>query len=50
VAQTHIRRHQDERWPVHSDACDFQHEPAEQRTIVDSYSAAAANRSRKVAT
>ncbi|WP_158931460.1 hypothetical protein [Acidisphaera sp. S103] len=44
VAQTHIRRHQDDRWPVHSDACDFQREPAEQRGIVDSYSAAAANR------
>jgi hypothetical protein len=44
VAQTHIRRHQDERWPVHCDACDFQREPAEQRAIVDSYSAAAANR------
>ena len=44
VAQTHIRRHQDERWPVHSDACDFQREPAEQRAIVDSYSAAAATR------
>ena len=43
VAQTHIRRHQDERWPVHSDACDFQREPAEQRAIMDSYSAAAAN-------
>ena len=42
VAQTHIRRHQDERWPVHSDACDFQRDPAEQRAIVDSYSAAAA--------
>jgi hypothetical protein len=44
VAQTHIRRHQDDRWPVHSDACDFQREPAEQRGIVDSYSAAAAPR------
>ena len=44
VAQTHIRRHQDDRWPVHSDACDFQREPAEQRAIVDSYSAAAAHR------
>lgn len=44
VAQTHIRRHQDERWPVHSDACDFRREPAEQRAIVDSYSAAAASR------
>jgi hypothetical protein len=44
VAQTHIRRHQDDRWPVHSDACDFQSEPAEQRGIVNSYSAAAANR------
>ena len=44
VAQTHIRRHQDARWPVHSDACEFQREPAEQRAIVDSYSAEAAHR------
>ena len=44
VAETHIRRHQDQRWPVHSDACDFQREPAEQRAIVDSFSAAAAHR------
>jgi hypothetical protein len=44
VAQTHIRRHQDDRWPVHSEACDFQREPAEQRGIVDSYAAATANR------
>ncbi len=44
VAQTHIRRNQDERWPVHSDACDFQREPSEQRAIVDSYTAGAAHR------
>jgi hypothetical protein len=44
VAETHIRRHQDERWPAHSDVCDFWREPTEQRAIVDSYSAAAAKR------
>ena len=44
VAETHIRRHQHQRWPVHSDACDFQREPGEQRAIVDSFSAAAAHR------
>ena len=44
VAQTHIRRHQDSRWPVHCDTCDFQREPSEQRAIVDSFSAEAANR------
>jgi hypothetical protein len=44
VAETHIRRHQDQRWPVHCDACEFQREPAEQRAIVDSFSAAAAHR------
>jgi hypothetical protein len=44
VAQTHIRRHEDERWPVHSDACDFWRDPAEQRAILDSYTAAATKR------
>ena len=37
VSQTHIRRHQDARWPVHCDACDFRRDPAEQREISASY-------------
>ena len=31
VSQTHIRRHQDDRWPVHCDGCDFQRDPVDQR-------------------
>ena len=42
VSQPHIRRHQDTRWPVHCDACDFDREPDGQREITASYSAAAA--------
>ena len=44
VAQTHIRRHQDARWPVHCDACDFRRDPEEQWLITASHSAAAAAR------
>jgi len=37
VSQTHIRRHEDARWPVHCDTCDFYREPDEQRVITGSY-------------
>lgn len=39
VAQTHIRRHQDARWPVHCEGCDFYSEPDEQRIVTASYAA-----------
>ena len=39
VSMTHIRRHEDARWPPHDEACDFFREPAEQRAIVASHSA-----------
>ena len=37
VSQTHIRRHEDTRWPVHCDTCDFYREPDEQRAVTASY-------------
>ncbi len=37
VSQTHIRRHDDGRWPLHGEACDFYREPAEQRAVTASY-------------
>ena len=53
VAETHIRRHQDQpgrlcrpslrgigpaaRWPQHADGCDFARDPAEQRQLTRSY-------------
>ena len=38
VAQTHIRRHEDERWPSHhAPCCDFYRDPAEQNLIPGSY-------------
>ena len=42
VSMTHIRRHEDARWPPHDEACDFFREPAEQRAIVASHSASVA--------
>jgi hypothetical protein len=49
VAQTHIRRHQDERWPAHSETCDFFRDPGEQRVVTESYSRAAAARPLRLA-
>ncbi|MBN9560438.1 MAG: hypothetical protein J0H14_06865 [Alphaproteobacteria bacterium] len=49
VSQTHIRRHQVTRWPVHCDTCDFYREPDEQREVTASYSAAAASRPLRLA-
>jgi hypothetical protein len=37
VALTHIRRHDDARWPGHDQSCDFYKDQAEQRSIVASY-------------
>jgi len=37
VSQSHIRRHEDARWPVHCDSCDFHRDPDEQRMITGSY-------------
>ncbi len=37
VSQTHIRRHEDGRWPLHGEACDFYREPTEQRAVTTSY-------------
>ncbi len=37
VSQTHVRRHEDGRWPLHDEACDFYREPAEQRSVTASY-------------
>ena len=37
IAQTHIRRHEDTRWPAHRDDCDFYREPEEQRAVTASY-------------
>ena len=37
VAQTHIRRHEDDRWPSHAPSCDFYRDPAEQNLLVGSY-------------
>ncbi len=37
VSQTHVRRHEDGRWPLHGEACDFYREPAEQRSVTASY-------------
>ncbi len=39
VSQTHVRRHQDARWPAHCDACDFYRYPDEQHEITASYRA-----------
>ena len=37
VAQTHIRRHEDARWPAHSETCDFYRDPDDQRVTTASY-------------
>ena len=42
VSMTHIRRHEDARWPQHDEACDFYREPDEQRAIVASHGASVA--------
>ena len=49
VSQTHIRRHQDERWPVHSEDCVLFRDSAEQRIILDSHMRAAAARPMRLA-
>ena len=37
VAMTHIRRHDDARWPAHAETCDFFREPEEQLVITASF-------------
>lgn len=37
VAQTHVRRHEADRWPSHAPSCDFYRDPAEQNLLVGSY-------------
>lgn len=37
VSQTHLRRHQDERWPSHQENCDLYRDPGEQRLLTASY-------------
>ena len=37
VAMTHIRRHEDARWPVHAETCKFFREPEEQLVLTASY-------------
>lgn len=49
VSQTHIRRHQDARWPAHDIACDFYRDPAEQLVITASYTRDAAERPLRLA-
>ncbi len=44
VAQTHLRRHQDERWPSHDDGCDFYRDAGEQRLLTASYAPLPFNR------
>ena len=39
VAQHHIRRHVDARWPPHVETCDFFRDPEDQRAITASYAA-----------
>ena len=34
---THIRRHEDTRWPVHAETCEFFREPEEQLVLTASY-------------
>jgi hypothetical protein len=37
VAETHIRRHSDARWPAHRVTCDFYRDAEEQLRITSSY-------------
>ena len=49
VSQTHIRRHEDQRWPAHGEACDFHRDPDEQRAITASYARPMADRPLRLA-
>ena len=49
VSQTHIRRHEDARWPVHCETCDFYREPGEQRAITASYAPPSAGKPLRLA-
>lgn len=49
VAQTHIRRHEDQRWPVHCDTCDFYREPEEQRAVTASFARPSAGKPLRLA-
>lgn len=49
VSQTHIRRHEDGRWPLHGEACDFYREPEEQRAVTASYAPPAVDKPLRLA-
>lgn len=49
IAQTHIRRHEDARWPPHCETCDFYREPDEQRAITGSYAQPAVDKPLRLA-
>lgn len=49
VAQTHIRRHEDQRWPVHCDDCDFYRDQDEQRALTASYARPSAGKPMRLA-